>query len=414
LLSKVLRQLSQRARVEIGQTTPLATPGAIMPKEKSPPPPWPFFVHNNGQYCKKIGGKHVYFGTDYHAALRKYYAYLEGPPSSVKDSIKKYLADLKALGRSQRHIKTMEWTLNKFAEKVGENRLMKTLKPEDFQKWRVELKTTNGPVSLTNHMRRVKALFNWAADPARKIINSLPPKTCLQRPSREEIRKDRKKRGSKMFTPDELKLLIQNSGPTMRAMILLALNGGLGPQDLALLRTTNIKGKWLVYPRPKTGIDRIIPLWKETRQAIDAVIRPNDPVVFRTKQGYDWLPKSKMCCDSPITQKFTKLCQGLKIHKTGRGFYSLRHVFATVASGTKDRDAVESILGHVPDSKDVLRTYYIEKIDTRRLIAVVQYVRKWLRLSKFKTDPFENLQTPKTAGIVVNLPVSQNSPIVNT
>ena len=379
----MLRQpFAKRARVEIANDTSNDS-RATMPNDKTPPPPWPFFVHRNGQYCKKVNGKHVYFGTDYHAGLKKYYAYLEAPPASVKDTIKKYLADLKALGRTQRHVKSMEWTLNKFAESVGENRLMRTLQETDFQKWREELRATNGPVSLGNHVRRVKVLFNWAADPGRNIAK-LPPKTCLQLPSRDELRKDRKKRGSKMFSREELTTLIQCGGPTMRAMILLALNGGLGPQDLALLQTSHIKGKWIVYPRPKTGMDRTFPLWPETRQALAEIIRPGDPVVFRTANGKEWLSRGKAGFDSPISQRFTRLCKGAGIHKPGCGFYSLRHVFATVASGAKDRDAVESILGHVPDSRDMLRGYYIEQTDPKRLIAVVKYVRRWLQPGKIK------------------------------
>ncbi len=52
-----------------------------------------------------------------------------------------------------------------------------------------------------------------------------------------------------MFTPKEIHRLLLCAGPTLRAMMLLALNCGLGPEDLAQLKTKHIQGKWLDYPR---------------------------------------------------------------------------------------------------------------------------------------------------------------------
>ena len=83
-----------------------------------------------------------------------------------------------------------------------------------------------------------------------------------------------------MFAPVELRRLMQCAGPEFRAMILLALNAGLGNGDLAQLKTSDIQGVWLDYSRPKTGIERRVPLWPETREALAAVIRPDDDLVF--------------------------------------------------------------------------------------------------------------------------------------
>ena len=159
-----------------------------------------------------------------------------------------------------------------------------------------------------------------------------------------------------MFTPEELRSLITCAGPQLRAMILLALNAGLGNNDLAQLCTSNLQDDWLDYPRPKTGIGRRVPLWRETREALAAVIRPDDDVVFRTKQGNPWTCKCKSGSGSPISQKFTKLCQDLKIHKLGRGFYSLRHVAQTIGEESGDHVATKFILGHAPPADDMSRS----------------------------------------------------------
>jgi hypothetical protein len=48
----------------------------------------------------------------------------------------------------------------------------------------------------------------------------------------------------------------------MQAMILLGLNCGYGPSDLATLpmRVLDLAGGWVDHARPNTGIDRRCPL----------------------------------------------------------------------------------------------------------------------------------------------------------
>ena len=95
----------------------------------------------------------------------------------------------------------------------------------------------------------------------------MPACDTLKKPTRGQLRRSRAARGSRMFDPKEIRQLLFFAGPDFRAMILLALNAGLGPEDLAQLKTSNIKGKWLDYPRPKTGIERRVPLFPETLAA---------------------------------------------------------------------------------------------------------------------------------------------------
>src|SRR5690606_7774981 len=62
--------------------------------------------------------------------------------------------------------------------------------------------------------------------------------------------------------------------PALRAMILLAINGGMGNFDCASLpmSAVNLETGWVNYPRPKTGVGRRFPLWPETAAAIQEAI----------------------------------------------------------------------------------------------------------------------------------------------
>lgn len=357
-----------------------------MDKSQKPQKPYegfPLFPHANGQWAKKVQGRMTYFGpwADWRVALKKYLTMMNGPPSSLKVAIERYLEAQRRLQEAgeitYRHYKSMEWTLARLSETIGPTKSIARLGSEDFGLWRAHLAKTNGPVAISNHVRRIRAFLNWCL--REKILSAFPPGDSLRRPSRSVLRRARAARGSRMFAPDELHTLITCASPQLRAMILLALNAGLGNEDLAQLRTHHLQGKWLDYPRPKTGIERRVPLWPETREALAAVIRPDDEVVFRTKYGNPWTPKGNMGGDSPCSQRFAKLCKGLDIHKPGRGFYSLRHVAQTIGEESGDHAAIEYILGHAPPADD-MSAVYRERMADKRLIRVVRYIRRWLRL----------------------------------
>jgi integrase len=168
----------------------------------------------------------------------------------------------------------------------------------------------------------------------------------------------------------------------MKAMILLAANCGFGNADVATLPTSAIdmKGGWVNFPRPKTGIPRRIPLWPETikrlKQSLAARPEPKDPThagrVFVTKYGKSW---HKTTPDNPVSAEFRKLLNALDMHREGLGSYAFRHTFDTVGGGAKDQVAVNAIMGHVDSS---MAAAYRERIDDEWLVAVVEHVRGWL------------------------------------
>jgi integrase len=63
------------------------------------------------------------------------------------------------------------------------------------------------------------------------------------------------------------------------------------------------------------------------------------------------------------------------LHRRGFGFYTLRHVFRTIADASRDPAAIDLIMGHADPS---MGAHYRERIDDARLTAVADYVRNWL------------------------------------
>ncbi len=68
--------------------------------------------------------------------------------------------------------------------------------------------------------------------------------------------------------------MIDTADVQLKAMILLGINGGMGNTDCSSLPLSalDLDGGWLNYPRPKTGVDRKIPLWPETIEALRQVV----------------------------------------------------------------------------------------------------------------------------------------------
>lgn len=61
----------------------------------------------------------------------------------------------------------------------------------------------------------------------------------------------------------------------------------------------------------------------------------------------------------------------------GRTFYDLRRTFQTIAEGSRDLPAVQSIMGHAAGSDD-MSAIYRQNVDDERLKAVTDHVHRWL------------------------------------
>jgi len=271
-------------------------------------------------------------------------------------------------------------------EFFGRTRAAVQLHPMDFQRLRAHFAKGVGPVTLSNRINVVRMIFKYGYK-SKLLTKEAEFGVEFEKPSAKTLRLERANKGARLFTPQQIKALIKAAEPHMKAMILLALNGGLGNNDLALLTldSFDLKGGWLDYPRPKTGVPRRIPLWPETVAAVRVAAKkrrtakaPEDAkLLFIGAHGSSYVSNTG---GHRVAHEFASLRDAA--HIKDRVFYDLRRTFQTVADNlSRDRDGVKAIMGHAPASGD-MSAIYRQGFDDDRLRSVVDHVRGWLYAEK--------------------------------
>jgi integrase len=240
-----------------------------------------------------------------------------------------------------------------------------------------------GAVRLGNEVIRIRCVFKFAFDWG-LIATPVRYGGGFSKPKAAVLRRERQKKGKRMFTPDQIRAVLSKANKPMKAMMLLGINCGFGNEDCATLPldVLDLKRGWVDYARPKTAVERACPLWEETVAALKDYLadRPTaaskefEGLVFLTQTGLGWSDGTRR---NPITKEFTKLLEKLKIKRLGLSFYALRHTFYTAGEYCRDKDALEYIMGHAADGAD-MRPFYREETWISRLRAVVQHVHRWV------------------------------------
>jgi integrase len=372
-----------------------------------PSKPWadfPLFPHATGRWAKKVRGKLRYFGKvadDPHGEkaldlwLAQKDALLAGrvPRSTadagvtIRDLCNAFMTHKQSLLTAG---EITEWTFKEYygtcerlCRVLGRDRPVDDTVSADFQSLRDDIARTWGPVRLANEIGRVRGVFKFGYESA---MLDKPPRfgPAFKKPSAKVLRKSRAAAGLRMFERDELRALLAVCPLIQKAMVLLAVNGGLGNHDIATLPTSavNLKTGWLTYARPKTGIDRRFPLWPESIDAVSAVLRGRQSPKSRAHEGLLFIsPEGESYISNGSGHRIAKAVlyyiEKAKIRRPGLTFYSLRRTFQTIAEGARDLSAVQAIMGHAPTAGD-MSAVYRQRVDDARLLAVVNYVRKWL------------------------------------
>jgi integrase len=369
-------------------------------KPKKPHADFPLFPHANGQWAKKVRQKMHFFGVwaDSQAALQRWVeekddllagrvprcraGVVTGPV--LRDLVNRFLTT-KAMLRDNGELSAYTWqAYHEISEELvamfGKDRLLADILPEDFEKLRQQWAAKWGVVRLATEINRARIVFNFAYKNG-LIDRPMRYGEGFRRPSKKVMRLNKAAKGPKMFEAAELREMVHEATQPMKAMLLFAINGGLGNNDIALLPLTalDLKTGWMVYSRPKTGIMRRVPLWRETIKAVKEWLakRPTPKneadaaLVFLTARGTAW---GGSIHDRPITHECRKLLDRLNINGN-RNFYGCRHTFETIAGESRDQIAVNAIMGHDDGS---MASVYRERISDERLQAVAEHVRQWL------------------------------------
>jgi integrase len=383
-------------------------------KPKKPYPDFPLTPHNCGAWQKKINGRIHYFGRwacmvngvltrvegdGWKEALEQYRRVaddlhagrtprVDSDSLTVAELCNRFLtAKLRKLESGElgpRMFQDYRDTTDLIVAAFGRLRPVKDLAADDFEKLRAAMAERCGPVRLGNLITRVKGVFKYGQD------NGLIDKPVrfggeFRKPDKAVLRRHRAQAGEKMLEPGQLQALIAEAGVPLRAMVLLGVNCGFGNHDCATLPLSalDLDGGWADFPRPKTGIPRRAPLWPETvravREALAARPEPKDPadagLAFLQRSGRRWVRDTEKSRSDNLSVQFMTLLRKLGLHRPGLGFYTLRHVFRTVADAARDPVAIDLIMGHSDPS---MGGHYRERVDDARLVAVALYVRRWL------------------------------------
>lgn len=361
-------------------------------------PRFPLWLHTGtGQWCRKVKGKHHYFGTDRDKALAEYTRVREDleagripPPPGVDRVRLLYLTH--AFMTFQKHkVATGEIATRTYEDyytscelllkHLGKTTVVEEIRPDDLLKYRQALAETRNASSVGNEVNRARVILRFAFENG---LTDRPVRFgAFKRPSKSVVRRQRAERGPRMFTPVQLRKILKTADVQLKAMILLSLNAGFGNHDIATLplSAVDLDAGWIDYPRPKTGIDRRCPLWRETVAAVKAALatrtKPKDPqyadLVFITKYGAPWYRDGKP--SGAITHEFRKVLDKLKLYREGLSFYALRHVHQTIGDETGDYLAVRRLMGHADNS---ISDTYRERFPDERLQKVTSHIRTWL------------------------------------
>lgn len=179
-------------------------------------------------------------------------------------------------------------------------------------------------------------------------------------PSRRAILKQRDADGKLVFTADDIRLLLDRTSGFPRAGIMLGLNCGYGPHDLALLTWAHfVEPDFIHFPRPKTGVERAAWLWPETLQALPPQEHDH---VFVDRNG------SEMSGGS-LGKQTLRAMRALGLRQTA---YGLRHHCISIMEQAGDPGAAKRVSGHSDDS---VFGGYVHWTDRDRIERVCKYAR---------------------------------------
>lgn len=270
-------------------------------------------------------------------------------------------------------------------ECFGTGRIASSLRPSDFVDLREYASRKRGAHWLKKFVGVVRSVFNHAYN---SDLLELPPRFGpeFKSPSKAEFRRIQESRGERFLDADDCHRLLDKANTQLRALMMLALNGGFGQTELATLlsESVDLESGWIRTVCSRTEIVRRCPLWPETIAAIrehrldkpKPIDRNDDGLEFITAHGLRWVryidrgPDCRGTSLDILTNAFKKLAIRAKV-QIPCGFNVLRLTHRTVADNAMDVPASCVVMGRLaPGTR--------EFIPDDRLKDVTDFVRDWL------------------------------------
>ncbi len=233
------------------------------------------------------------------------------------------------------------------------------LTPADFDKFNEAITKRFGVARKSKWIIMTRSIFKWAN--GRPLLLPFPDYgESFVVPSRRVARAEERHRvaedGELLFTPSEVLDQIAEARYPLKAMIALAVFNGLGNRDIAQLRITDIdfNAPFFRVPRGKTGGDRRSYLLPITLSAIrhhlakrmkkQRVPQEVANLMFLTQDNRVFVDYDEKGNKDVIAQAYTRLLARLDQTQRGRGFYTLRRTYRTLAAEIGEELAVSAVL----------------------------------------------------------------------
>ena len=294
-----------------------------------------------GSWCYKF----IYQGVQYHKCFKEAsYDEVIGYECVAKSELRKsnydiaqdkhnytlsqIIEDYKAYrGNNYSRPKEFDYVVDKFYQLTG-NKIAEQITLADIERYRTYRKDKVKNSTINREVDNIKRIFSLAYE-NKKIRNN----PCLN------LKKLKIENPNKRFlTKEEEKKLLEVSNPTLRAMIILALNTGMRVGEILNLKWEHVfmKQKYLVALNPKNGKPRKLLVNKKLE-----IILQNTPKIGE----YVFTNPTTKTKYTDIKKSFSRAVKRAKIpHIT---FHELRH---TVASRLNEQGVdiltIKEILDH--------------------------------------------------------------------
>jgi integrase len=265
-----------------------------------------------------------------------------------------------AAGLHHGTVRDYDDTLVNVMRAVGAERPIKGLNEDDAARVMAAIAHL-GTARRVKHVVNLRGFITWAK---RFGIGWEP--TMFRGPRKLERRRDRAKRKRPPYTPNQVRRLLRHASDRMRAVILLAFNCAMGPDEIVRLTREDVKGGVIEKARQKTGVEREIPLWAETIAAL-----PTTPGLLFPG------PDGKPLDPDRLTRRFHAVCRRACVPP--RGLYHCRRTFRTLADDHGDQRAAAKVMGReLPDTD----TLYVLVIRRDRIVRMLDHVKSVLRIDR--------------------------------